>query len=659
MKNRPVTEYFGLLIEKTTRGSHFPVINLNDPSLVKLLDLTTCHLEKILKRLVSKNHSFRKSSIRYLSSLSKDGILSKISTVYTEALKSEFPLILKEEKEIINLILYTKKPERIEKYSLILVYLSALDFIRWPFDETETVNFMLATPFVVDFDSQLELFELFELYENVGIDLSHLNSDVLVRNLHRACLLESNVPKLNGLSIFCDPIVIALFFYKNKALKDALFYTLKLEVIASNVHVKMKKKDVIEVIRKADDFVKILEAVNPGGSKNVDEKKRVIKKKIETEIRLLFDTCITDMYPVIQNCELSFKKGFERVINDIEVEINDSKVHLNFDFMESYYINEIQSSYRRILNFIARENFKTDLIREVNLLTELITAWKIVNHMEKKYETFPLVKFLYSFVDEDLILTDYLTDHLYRKITDTTVKSLGRVNSLVKKQLRRAEESEGNLLREIALQVRSYKLSFTADRLTEVMASDITKQLSGKAKAQSIKEFRRIIRDWFKILFEYCTHKEISFRDLILALIKLLEIIQKMDCHSNTNYTAWFVREIENEKRLNDLYKSIITGKIPDNRTVLEKAKALYVLLIILRTLKEKLNYSICPEFLEDSIVLSSTGPNVFNVLVFAVIKTKLIEFCKGISEDVRESFNITGSLSKPELEFKLLLSLK
>jgi len=299
----------------------------------------------------------------------------------------------------------------------------------------------------------------------------------------------------------------------------------------------------------------------------------------------------------------------------------------------------------------------------VNLLTELITAWKIVNHMEEKYETFPLVKFLYSFVDEDLILTDYLTDHLYRETTDTTVRSLEKVNSLVKKQLRKAEKSEDNLLKEIALQVKSYKLSFTADRLIKVMTLDITNQLSEKTKAQNAKKFRKVIRDWFKVLFECYTHEEISLCDLILVLVEMLEIIQKIDCHTNANYVAWFVKEVENEKRLNDVYKLIITGKIPYSRTVLEKAKALYILLIILRTLEEKLNYNIRPEFLEDSVVLSSTGPDIFDILAFAVIKTKLIRFCKGISENVRESFNITGGpgsfLSKPELEFKLLLSLR
>jgi len=280
MKDRPVTEHFRLLIEKTTRESHFPVINLNDLSLVKLLDLTTRQLERILKRLISKNSSLRKSAIHYLSSLTRDGILSKIGTIYAEVLRLKFPLTLeKEEKEALNRILYAKKSERIEKYFLILACLSALDFIRWPFDETETVNFILVTPFVVDFDRQLELFELFELYENAGIDLSHLNSDILIRNLHRACFLESDVPELNGLSILCDPIIMALFFYKNKALKDALFHTLKLEAIAGNNHIKMKKRDIIEVIKKANDFVKILEVVNPEGSKNVDEKKKSYKEK--------------------------------------------------------------------------------------------------------------------------------------------------------------------------------------------------------------------------------------------------------------------------------------------------------------------------------------------------------------------------------------------
>jgi len=210
-----------------------------------------------------------------------NGILDRIVSILADFAREIEPKI-SAKKEVLNFkfasLLYKSAYQDLLDILNAIVYLSSCGLVKWPFDEVETVNIafvLLNSSFYRDKD---DFVAFSERCINPGVDLSHLNQEVLVKRLKMLYNMRSYY--------FENPAFIALFLAKkeNQKLVNLLFNRLKTEAILSGN--KWEVSEIRETIENMERFIKSLKIVVPESTDVEYQAKRndLIEKKVKSVV---------------------------------------------------------------------------------------------------------------------------------------------------------------------------------------------------------------------------------------------------------------------------------------------------------------------------------------------------------------------------------------
>lgn len=604
---------FVSLIREATRENQFPVItDAYDSPFRELFESSVDSLWTIIHSLTSRYYPFKELYDVCLSSLCKDDTLDRVVTVCAEFLRKRFPSISVKGK----VSSFASQIRNYERYLLPVILLSSLNLTRWTFNEAETANIMIATVINSNLNSGLEGYlELFKIYKNAGVDLSHLDHDKVVKGFHKTYLLY-----------LCNKVTIAFFFYRNEKLRNAFANTLKLKALVNSESTGR----IVEDIKKIDGFTKILGMIAPSESKSLtDEKKKIIEDRVKAEIKSLLNRCLAeDTFPFVSNWKSDISYGFQKVIDQLEVEIRNLDVQFNFNFLKNCYERSIEKSYREIIELMAEEAFNTTLVNEIANLVAYITAWKVVHHVEEVYRKFPLIDFLYSFANK--IRPYKIIGHVCYRPADELVEKLRKASNTIKEKIREIKKSKSLSLEEITSYVRKKLGSRIFYQKAENQVNNID--------TSSYERFKETLNHSVDRLFRYYSNNDIDFESFIAALTRISQVI-----NTNTedrSYAEYFVRKINRKKKLNDIYRTIITGMMSDGE-VLKKVKGLYFLFVILDALKQEFD-KLLVEFSENHVYITKIL-GITDILILALITAELLK----LHRERNESNKITEELLK------------
>jgi len=591
-KARPL---FESLIKETTRENYFPgITDIYDSPFRELFESSIDSLGTIIYSLTDKHYPFKELYSVCHSLLCKDDMLSRVTAICAEFLRKKFPSISVKGRVSD----FASEIRNYSRYLLSVICLSSLGLSRWPFNEAETANIMVATAISRDVNSELEKYlKLFRMYENAGVDLSHLDYDKIIEGLHKTYLLY-----------LCDKVTIAFFFYKNEDLRNAFINTLKLKALVNS----NSTGKIMENIKRMDDFVKILEIIAPSESENlINEKKKIIEERVKAEIKSLLSECLVeDEFPFIKSWKSDVNYGFQKVINQLEAEIKDSDVRFNFDFLRACYERSIEKSYREIIELMTEETFETTLINEITDLAAYITAWRIIHYTEEIYHKRSIMEFLYSFADK--VIPYEIISHVCPESADKITEKLKKVKNTIREKLEEIKKLKNVSLREITLYIREKFANYSLYREVEYLVN--------RVDVSDCETFKNELNYSLSRLFRYYSENRISFHSLIAALAKISQTARAKD----ERYQEWFAKRIE-RRSLNNIYKAVITGRIANEKT-LKDLKGLYVLFNIIDILKQEFEYKPYFELSENSIFITRS-PDIAEVLILALIVAELLKF--------------------------------
>jgi len=214
-----------------------------------LLDSSARQLATVAYWIVEDHRLFRELHRTCETLLRRDGILDGAVTVLAKFLRKRVSSI-SVKKRVSEFALAFEKYNR---FFVPIILLSSLDLARWPFNEAETANVMIAISMRYHHESPVfgEIIEVFRVYESAGIDLSHLNPEEIVKKLHGSYLFS-----LSNL------LTVALFFYRNEDFRNTFLSFLKVRAVVND----SARKEVITNIRKIENCVKVLKILLPPGT---------------------------------------------------------------------------------------------------------------------------------------------------------------------------------------------------------------------------------------------------------------------------------------------------------------------------------------------------------------------------------------------------------
>lgn len=596
-KAKPV---FVDLIKETTKENNFPVIDRENLLLPKLFESAVEHLKEITSLFVNENFCFNDVYNTCHSLLSRDGTLDKVATICAGIYRITLPFISvkKRVSKLIQEIKYVKD------CFVSIIVLAALELLKWPFNETETANVIIATTLDEKVHEALKNYlKIFEFYENAGVNLSYLDNYKIVKELHRTYLFE-----------LYRNTTIAFFFYKNEALKSAFSNTLMLKAITDSKFIDNAKF----CTKRLKDFTEALKLVAPvKDEKLTEERKKAIKERAKSDIELFTRRCLEERGPVV-NWKSAVKEALKLLADYLEVVIDNSVVRFNFDSLKNHFEQLVRTSYTKIIKLMAEEKseFHSTLADEILLLTTYITVWKTIHEMQEKYRKVSLAEFLDSL--DYSVSTFTILDHFCYETASELAEGFRKASKQIDEWFEKMEKSSEDISPEemissIREKVTKYELYWEIRELVEKVEKSSYKKL--KNNVECLLE---------KLLSSYI----IRFHNVITALVRTSQVIYSVEEKTRANdYIEWFKEKIRDlkEVNINDIYKAIITRETP-NTEVIGKLKGFYILLNIADILRQELDYKFEYRLYENKISLAS-GLEIKDALVVAFIAAKLLKF--------------------------------
>lgn len=582
------------LIEKTTKDNTFPhIADIESVDFLIPFNEAVEYLNVITDLFLNKYLPYQEVYKTCYNFLCKDQTLEKVIALTALYLRTTI-LPLYDSYSIYNYIDY---------FTPIFV-LSAIDLIKWPFNEIETASIIVRVALNEETKNYLKKYlNIFAIHRDAGVDLANLNQEKIFASINK-----TYIPKL------CNEITLAFFFYKNQIMKNMLTNILTLKLLVENKSDKAsdKQKQIKEQAKKALHFLDILDTINQAKKEDTPESAEyLIKRKLSFNLSYLQDECTNSIlfYTKTQRAKEIISLSFKRFLDDIHIEDIQTLIKFNFDYLAIHYESMIKDSYKTIIKMLT-ENISTKALdEEINKLAIYIIARNLSTYMKREYKKYQLTDFLQTLSkDTHSYLLVY---HMKEKLQEDLGKKLLETKVEVEKKLKLIKNASTEMI-----------LTYLRERLAKDAPREIIYYSAEYINISDYDKFKDRLNELLEKTFQHYSNQALSFDGFITFLAKISNIASQ----KGENHLGYFLEKFKEKRtRLHDIYKAIITQEVT-NKNIFANLKGMYIFHNIIDTINETLECDFYIVYTKDSIDITENVTTLTKCLIPALIMAKLIE---------------------------------